>query len=120
MSFLNPIFHPNRHERISVRLATTYIQAFFEQSFPDWGFLLEEAFVPQLRAIQQGKSSKTFVTPYLMHLYEYCDCLELEKTRIWKQGMVPQDHPPRDIPQGKFDANHEPPGSIIIPVTRKN
>ena len=34
-----------------------------------------------------------------MHLYEYCGCLELEETRIWKQGMVPQDHPPRDISQ---------------------
>ena len=99
VEFLNPIFHPNRRERITARLATTYIQAFFEQSFPDWGFLLEEAVMPQLRAIQEGKSFKTFVTPYLMHLYEYCGCLELEEVKMWKQGMVHQDHSPRDIPR---------------------
>ena len=99
VEFLNPIFHTNRRERITARLAITYIQAFFEHSFLDWRLLLEEAFMPQLRAIQQGGCSKTFVTPYLMHLYEYCSCLELEETRIWKQKMVPHDHPPRAFPQ---------------------
>ena len=99
VEFLNPIFHPNRRERITARLATTYIQAFFEISFPDWGMLLEEAFLPQLRAVQQGGCSKTFITPYLMHLYENYGCLEPGEARLWKLGMVSQDHSPRTLPR---------------------
>ena len=112
VEFLNPIFHPNRRERVTARLATTYIQAFFEISSPDWGLLLEEAIMPQLRAVQNGGCSKTFLLPYLMHLYEYCGCLEPEERKSWKQGMIPQDHSPRAFSQLTG-------GSSALPVSQQ-
>jgi hypothetical protein len=112
VEFLNPIFHPNRRERITARLATTYIEAYLETTYPDWGLLLEEAIGPQLRTIQSGGCSKTFLTPYLMHLYEHCGCLDPEESRMWKQGMAPQDHPPRALSQLTG-------GSLVPPVNQQ-
>jgi len=90
VEFLNPIFHPNRSERITVRLATTYIQAFFELASLDWRILMKDVIHPQLRAIRRYDNSKTFLTLYLLHLYEHCSCLQLEEY-LWKQLTNPRN-----------------------------
>lgn len=78
VEFLNPIFYPNKSQRVTARLATAYIETFSKLASPDWVVLLEEVIWPQFHAIQRCDNSKTFLTSYILHLYLHSGYLELE------------------------------------------
>ncbi len=99
VGFLNPIFHPNRSERVTARLATAYIQAFYGFASPDWGELMEEMVTSQVRRIRDYPNSKTFLAPYILHLYESCECLEQEEKELWQQLVAPRNR--ISSPRGK-------------------
>jgi hypothetical protein len=107
VEFLNSVLHPVRPERITAKLATSYVQAFYGLASSDWGVILVDCLRPLTARIQTRGGKKACLTPYLLHMYERFGLLDPAKITHWREVKAPQELAPRAAP---------PPPQVIPPA----
>lgn len=88
LEFLVPIFHPKRPSMVPVHLASTLWASWMGERKVNWGLLLRNAIMSQLRSLQPGRI--TYLPVYLEQLYWYGDCLlpkEARNREIYLKGL---------------------------------
>lgn len=98
VEFLNSVLHPVRPERITTKLATAYVQAFYGLASPDWGVILVDCLRPLIARIRTNGGKKICLTSYLLHMYEHFEVLNPTEIAHWREVRAPQELAPRVAP----------------------
>ena len=85
VGFMNPIFHPEKPKRITIKWASVFIGAMIGEFTVDWGVMMKTIIDRQVANLRKTKKQATCLPSFLIHLYRTKGLLSAEEVREYDE-----------------------------------
>jgi hypothetical protein len=85
VGFMNPIFHPEKPKRITVKWASVFIGAMIGEFTVDWGLMMKTIVDRQVANLRKTKKQTTCLPSFLIHLYRNRGLLSPKEIREYDE-----------------------------------